>query len=259
MGNNVGRPTNASIRNKKVLKFISIFVILLGVFLLGYYSYNKVNHKNKCDEACPITNENKVEFAFMLLMDEIYDGNNQTKKFTYDNKEYTLVYETDEEGVSKFLLNDKEINRLYPGPCTGVSEIYLLSDSLLFIESGCLGDTLKFIDLEGNVFKVLDGYINETSDAYLKIYNTSVENKVITLTTTAQNNGGFICYREELTEVNDDLLVNPEQDEVICDVQNDSIVEATYTIEYLGNKIFIERGAKDTKTFAELVKEYNEE
>ena len=103
MGNNVGRPTNASVRNKKVLKFISVFVILLGVFLLGYYSNNKVAHKKKCDEACPTTNENKVEFAFMLLMDEIYDGNNQTKKFTYDNKEYTLVNETDEEENKKIL------------------------------------------------------------------------------------------------------------------------------------------------------------
>ena len=195
----------------------------------------------------------------MLLMDEIFINENQTKKFTYDNKEYTLVYETDEQGVNKFLLNGKEINRSYPGPCTGVGEVYLLNDALLFVETGCLGNTLKFIDLEGNVFKVLEGYLNETNNAYLKIYNTSVENGVITLTTTAATNASLICYTEELPVVNDELLLNPEQNDTSCDITNDSIVEATYTVEYLGNKLFIEYGAKDTKTFAELVKEYTEE
>lgn len=233
-------------------------IICIGVmsviiyFVYNYYSDKALNDGNNTssntttnttidgnNEADNNINSNSNEIQFKKF------NNIKTYLDEFDSKVIMSFEETDAGNI--LLINNKNIVSY---SINDTITYGVLDDAIVVrVTSDYEGDTLAFVDEEGNVFKIYSLINNNTYNLYIKksimtdkddsiIFN----GKVFTITWRVQQDGNnIVLSNEELLENDSSIFDNKTY-------RKGDIVEYTMEIEYLGNKRFTE---------AKTIEEYN--
>ena len=249
--NEVGRPSNETLKTRRILKGL-IFVVTLVICFLGGYMLNGNSKNNSVKEENKQV-ENEIS-SKLLFKDEIeVEG---FAEFTYNNKKYKLSEKENEDGQD-IILNGKTIYKLYIP--TGFEKAYLLGDLLVFhcVTSDIRGQWLVFIDLEGNVVKEIKDVIE--GDFLFNIHDVEnsiniVDNK-ITVNMTGLTHGPTLVYKDRKDV--DGWMPYSETIKNKYNITDDTIIKATYEFNYLGNKEFTEMKLVDKTTYKEFIEDEN--
>lgn len=249
----VGRPTNASIRNKKMCKMILILFVIIIVFLLGYFTNDLVNEEEKEPEIKEQKKEQENKITSKLLIENCFVGESQSSEFIYDNITYKLNFQSSETGPQEVLLNNKKIFEMY-GP-EAIDQIYSFGDLLVIfiISSGTRGQMVKFIDFEGNEIKTISEIYYNNLAFDLGTNNISfIDNKIV-LPMTAVGEGYVLVTKDYESLDEEETMPYSDSFKVKYNITDETIVEATFSIEYLGNKIFEEKEVSSATTYKEFI------
>lgn len=243
--NDVGRPTNETIKKRRILKAILALLVAGALFTGGYYVNEFINKYDVNKE------EKENSISSKIILKETLDEE-ASAEFTYNNKTYNLNIKTGEDNVS-VLLNEKSIYEVFAP--VGLGNIYLLDDLLVIhVYSGDVrGQGLVFIDFEGNVVKEIGNVIegNLVLNIGTRDDNISIKNDTITLNMTATTHGDTLVYKD-----NNDIEGSMPYSETVkskYNINDDTIIDATYEFKYLGNKKFSVMKIVDKKTYKEYV------
>ena len=235
-------------------------------FVAGYYTNKIIGKKEtKINENKDMVTEDKDDET---KKEEIQQTKNVKSKLLYDSFKYKVKTEEFEYGgvthkvnfkenkhFMEIMLDNKKVFEFGYGP-DNIQKVYSLGDLIVvFIESsGIRGQTIEFIDFEGNPIKTIGAI--EYNNFIFDIRKNDigfVDNKIV-LEITAVGEGPSLVLVDEISFEEDASLPYSEAFKRKYNITDETIIEAEYTFEYLGNNTFKEE-MTDKITYKEFIDE----
>lgn len=261
--NEVGRPSNKTIILRRMFKVLGLLIIVILALFIGYNlkDSNEVNKSDEKIEEKDNSNESNkdnnvtekevknIESKILIKNDDVSKDN----KFNYNDVQYILE-EKIEDDKDVLYLNNKAIYEL-KAP-NSIIDIYQIDNLLVIYKTSgdVKGQELDFIDFNGNLIKNISTIVEGPLEMALEAVddNIAISKGKITLKTTAVTHGLTLTLKDG-NSIDEANIPYSDSIKAKYEINDDTIVSATYEFEYYGNNEFSKIEMIDSTSYKNFI------